>query len=87
MSSKLVHDGDGAMDEDVTVVQIRNMLASPDFEEAIQNVKEIGTEKEIMGPYMPNSFYTTTGAFEVLATSQVTVSVSPGVHVTEVFGF
>ena len=61
----MADDGDGAFDEDVTVVQIRNMLASPDFKEAIQNVKDIGTEKEIMGPYLPNSFYTTQGAFEV----------------------
>lgn len=61
----MANDGDGVADEDVTIVQIRNMLASPDFKEAIQNVKEIGTEKEVMGPYMPNSFYTTTGAFEV----------------------
>lgn len=61
----MANDGDGALDEDVTIVQIRNMLASPAFDEAIQNVEEIGTEKEIMGPYLPNSFYTTTGAFEV----------------------
>jgi len=61
----MANDGDGAGDEDVTVVQIRNMLASPTFDEAIQNVVEIGTEKDIMGPYLPNSFYTTKGAFEV----------------------
>ena len=61
----MADDGDGAGDEDVTVVQIRNMLASPDFKEAIQKVVDIGTEKEIMGPYLPNSFYTTKGAFEV----------------------
>lgn len=62
----MADDGDGAGDPDATVVQIRNMLASPDFKEAIQNVKEIGTEKEIMGPYLPRTFYLTTGAFEVL---------------------
>ena len=61
----MADDGDGVADEDVTIVQIRNMLASPEFEEAIQNVTEIGTEKDIMGDYMPNTFYTTTGAFEV----------------------
>lgn len=42
------------------------MLSSPDFKHAIQNVSEIGKEKDIMGPYLPFSFYTTTGAFEVL---------------------
>jgi len=62
----MADDGDGAIDEDVTVIQIRNMLASPDFQHAIQNVNEIGKEKQIMGPYLPVSFYMTTGAFEIV---------------------
>ncbi len=62
----MADDGDGALDEDVTVVQIRNMLASPDFSHAIQNVTEIGKEKEIMGPYLPNSIYMMPNMFEVL---------------------
>ena len=62
----MADDGDGAIDEDVTVIQIRNMLSSPEFNHAIQNVSEIGKEKDVMGPYLPFSFYTTTGAFEVL---------------------
>ena len=62
----MADDGDGAIDEDVTVIQIRNMLASPDFKHAIQNVNEIGNEKQVMGPYLPVSFYTTTGAFEII---------------------
>ena len=62
----MADDGDGAIDEDVTVIQIRNMLASPDFKHAIQNVNEIGKEKQVMGPYLPVSFYTTTGAFEII---------------------
>ena len=62
----MADDGDGAIDEDATVIQIRNMLASSDFRHAIQNVDEIGKEKEIMGPYLPYSFYTTTGGFEAL---------------------
>tara|TARA_Y100000590_G_scaffold321570_1_gene364071 strand:- start:272 stop:961 length:690 start_codon:yes stop_codon:yes gene_type:complete len=62
----MADDGDGAIDEDITIIQIRNLLASPDFKHAIQNVNEIGKEKEIMGPYLPASFYTTTGAFEIL---------------------
>ena len=62
----MADDGDGAIDEDVTVIQIRNMLASPDFKHAIQNVNEIGKEKQVMGPYLPLSFYTTTGAFEII---------------------
>ena len=62
----MADDGDGAIDEDITIIQIRNLLASPDFKHAIQNVNEIGKEKEIMGPYLPASFYTTTGAFEII---------------------
>ena len=62
----MADDGDGAIDEDVTVIQIRNMLASPDFKHAIQKVNEIGEEKQVMGPYLPVSFYTTTGAFEII---------------------
>ena len=64
----MADDGDGAIDEDVTVIQIRNMLASSDFKHAIQNVNEIGKEKQVMGPYLPMSFYTTTGAFEIIFT-------------------
>ena len=62
----MADDGDGAIDKDVTIIQIRNLLSSPDFKNAIQNVNEIGKEKEVMGPYLPISFYTTTGAFEIL---------------------
>lgn len=62
----MADDGDGALDEDVTIVQIRNMLAAPDFPHAIQRVTEIGSEKAIMRDYLPNSFYVTIGAYEVL---------------------
>lgn len=62
----MADDGDGVLDDDVTVVQIRNMLAHPDFAHAIQNVAEIGKEKEIMGPYLPTSFYVMPGMFEIL---------------------
>ena len=62
----MADDGDGAIDEDVTVIQIRNMLASSDFKHAIQKVNEICKEKQVMGPYLPMSFYTTKGAFEII---------------------
>ena len=62
----MADDGDRVLDEDVRVVQIRNMLASPDFSHAIQKVTEIGKEKEIMGPYLPASFYVMPGMFEIL---------------------
>lgn len=61
----MADDGDGAVDEDVTVVQIRNMLASPDFAQAIQRV-EPGMEQQIMGPYLPRAFYTMPNVVETL---------------------
>lgn len=44
-------------DDDVTVVQIRNMLASPDFPHAIQRVQEQGQLEAVMGPYLPMTMY------------------------------
>jgi len=49
-----------------SLIQIRNLLASTDFKHAIQNVNEIGKEKEVMGPYLPAFFCTTAGAFEII---------------------
>jgi len=61
----IADDGDGVNDPDLSVLQIRNLLADPNFKNAIQYIDEIGTEKEVMGEYFPKSFYTSTGAFEV----------------------
>jgi hypothetical protein len=49
-----------------TVVILRNMLASPGFKQAIQNVQP-GREKSTMRRYYPNGrYYRTTAAFERL---------------------
>ena len=61
----MADDGDGSFDEDVTIIQIRNMLADPSFAESIQNIPGIGEEKSTMKAYLPQSYYTTKGAFEV----------------------
>ena len=61
----IADEGDGLEDENIGVLQIRNMLASPNFPYAIQNIKEIGTEAKVMGDYFPKSFYTSKEAFEV----------------------
>lgn len=53
----MAEDGDGMFDEDVTVVQIRNMLASPDFKHSITKVDKQSELEEIMGPYMPKTRY------------------------------
>ena len=53
----MADDGDGMFDDDVTVVQIRQMLAAPEFEHAI---KRVGTQSEletVLGPYMPRTRY------------------------------
>lgn len=54
----MADDGDGLFDKDASVVQIRNMLASPDFPQAIQRVKRDGDIKKVMGEYYPKAFYT-----------------------------
>mgnify|MGYP006879673459 FL=1 len=53
----LADDGDGMFDDDVSVVQIRNMLAAPSFEHAIQKVEKQADLEKIMGPYMPRTRY------------------------------
>ncbi|MBT8102495.1 MAG: hypothetical protein KJO95_05960 [Gammaproteobacteria bacterium] len=53
----MADDGDGLFDEDVTVVQIRNMLASPDFPHAIQRVQDQDQLEAVMGPYLPMTMY------------------------------
>ncbi len=55
--------GDGAGDRDYGLLIMRNMLASPDFAQAIQRVDQPGRERQIMGGYFPRSHYTTTAAF------------------------
>ncbi|WP_237444245.1 hypothetical protein [Sinobacterium norvegicum] len=61
----MADDGDGVFDKDVSIIQIRNMLASDDFKQAIQNVEIDGTAEEVMGEYYPQLMYTMTNAVEV----------------------
>ena len=53
----MADDGDGMYDEDVTIVQIRNMLASPDFPHAIQRVENQSDLQTTMGGYLPRGLY------------------------------
>jgi hypothetical protein len=57
-------DGDGAVDENAGVLQIRNMLATPGFEHAIQRITQIGSEAEVMSEYLPRATYTMRNSFE-----------------------
>ena len=43
---------------------MRNQLPSRGFEQAIQRVREPGTEREVMGAYLPQGRYTSTTSFE-----------------------
>ncbi len=54
----MADDGDGVFDKDASVVQIRNMLASPDFPQAVQRVQRDGDIEKVMGEYYPKGFYT-----------------------------
>jgi hypothetical protein len=55
--------GDGAGDRDYGLLILRNMLASPDFERAIQRVDRPGQERDVMRQFFPRSRYTTTAEF------------------------
>jgi hypothetical protein len=43
---------------------MRNQLPSRRFEQAVQRVREPGTEREVMGAYLPRGRYTSTTSFE-----------------------
>jgi len=56
--------GDGAGDRGYGLLIMRNMLASPRFANAIQQVDTAGTEPEVMGAYFPRSEYSSIADFE-----------------------
>ena len=60
----MAEDGDGAVDADVTVLQLRNMLGTKDFSHSIQAIPKPGDEAASMGEYFPRGSYMTTSAFE-----------------------
>jgi len=53
----MADDGDGMFDDDVTVVQIRQMLARPEFQHAIKLVDKQSELEAVQGPYMPRTRY------------------------------
>jgi hypothetical protein len=60
----MADDGDGAVDPDVTVLQLRHMLGTQDFRHAVQGVGRPGDEAKDMGEYFPRGRYLSTSAFE-----------------------
>lgn len=56
--------GDGAGRKTAGLVLIRQILADPEYAQAIARVQAPGTESAVMGDYLPSSSYTTRSAFE-----------------------
>jgi hypothetical protein len=56
--------GDGAGNPEYGFLIMRNMLVSPDFEQAIQRIPRPGAEATTMGPYFPRTGYSTREEFE-----------------------
>lgn len=67
----MAEDGDGAVDDDMTVLQLRHMLGTGDFRHAIQGVKSQGTMAQDMGDYFPRGRYLTTSGFETAVPCQI----------------
>lgn len=60
----MADDGDGAGDDDVTVLQLRHMLGTGEFKHAVQSVKGHDSIERDMGEYYPRGRYVSTSAFE-----------------------
>lgn len=60
----MADDGDGAGDDDVTVLQLRHMLGAGEFKNAVQGVRSWETMAQDMGDYFPRGSYLSTSAFE-----------------------
>lgn len=56
--------GDGMGHTDDGLLLLRNMLPAPGFEHAVQNTQVPGDEEEVMGPYLPETEYTSRDEFE-----------------------
>ena len=60
----MADDGDGAADEDVTILQLRHMLGAGDFEFSVMSVRSHGTIAQDMGEFFPRGSYVSPSAFE-----------------------
>ena len=60
----IADDGDGALDDDVTMLGLRHMLGTQDFPFAVQKIAKPGEEAKTMGDYFPKGRYMSIGAFE-----------------------
>lgn len=67
----MADDGDGAGDDDVTVLQLRHMLGTSAFANAIQAVSKPGAEAKDMGAFYPQGRYMTVSRFENAVPCQI----------------
>lgn len=67
----MADDGDGSGDADVTVLQLRHMLGTSNFPNAIQAISKPGAEAKDMGAFYPQGQYMTTSRFEIGAPCQI----------------
>lgn len=67
----MADDGDGAGEDDVTILQLRHMLGMGEFKNAVQNVQSHGSMASDMGPYYPRGRYVSTSAFETAVPCQI----------------
>ncbi len=67
----MADDGDGAVDADVTVLQLRHMLGMQNFPHAVQAISNPGAIAKDMGEYFPRGRYITTSAFETAVPCQI----------------
>ena len=56
--------GDPLTDPGFGMLQLRNMLSDPSFAQATFNVTKAGTEREVMGPYLPELTYMSIEQFQ-----------------------
>jgi hypothetical protein len=67
----MADDGDGAVDDDVTVLQLRHMLGMQSFPNAIQGISAVGAEAKDMGAYYPRGRYMSPNQFETAVPCQI----------------
>ena len=67
----MADDGDGAVDDDVTVLQLRHMLGAGDFKHAVQSIGKVGDEARDMAAYFPRGRYISPSAFEIAVPCQI----------------
>lgn len=67
----MADDGDGAVDPDVTVLQLRHMLGAQDFAHSIQSIGKVGDEAKDMDEYFPHGQYVSASAFETAVPCQI----------------